>query len=146
MGNRVVVVVAALVVALGALSTGGVVRNQAVAEASGATHTVATALADGPGPLPAFWTAPDGGLRRGQIDAPVGTRLGGTLDLWVDRTGEPVAPRGRAAAANAGLVAGLLVLAAGWLPLGAGVLLRRARRRRALDREWVAVAPVWRLS
>jgi hypothetical protein len=140
MTNRVAVVVVAVIVGLAAVLTGEAVRNQAVAEASGAAHTVATALAAGPGPVPAFWTAPDGGVRRGQIDAPAGTDTGRTVDLWVDGTGAPVAPRGLAEAGVEGLLAGLLVLVGGWLPLAACVLVRR---RGALDREWAAVAPRW---
>lgn len=96
----------------------------------------------------ARWQLPGQSPRSGQILAPVGTRAGGTVTVWIDASGAVTSPppdhRDIAgdvtiAAMVAGLVTSLLVLASNAL---ARRVLDRGRLR-AWDAEWRATGPLW---
>lgn len=99
-------------------------------------------------PVRARWTATDGARRTGDIIAPPGTRVGRTVLMWVDASGQPtgrplqlaqVAGQAIDAAAMAATAAFSALLCAG--VLGRWVLFRR--RLAAWDAEWRAVGPRW---
>lgn len=96
----------------------------------------------------ARWTAPDGRQRRGEVPAPVGSRAGRTVSIWVDSTGELVYPpigesqiasRVIAVIALTPAVLGVVLLIVLWLARSA------LDRRRLKDwaAEWSAVEPEW---
>lgn len=96
----------------------------------------------------ARWRAPDGQARTGEVFVTAGALAGGTVRIWIDRTGRLVNPpltrsqvAGRTQLAVGVAVAGLatLLAAAGWLT-------RRSLDRRRLagwDAEWLANGPRW---
>jgi hypothetical protein len=99
-------------------------------------------------PVPARWVTPDGSERTGTVSATGGAKSGDTVQVWIDRSGNPTAaPITTTAAAT--LV--ILTAAGAWLALGALlgaswliVRWRLGRRRLAdWDRDWQRVEPRW---
>ncbi|MFI5064296.1 MAG: hypothetical protein ACHP9Z_10000 [Streptosporangiales bacterium] len=96
----------------------------------------------------ARWTAPDGQVRTGGVSAVPGARVGSTVRIWVDSTGEQTGPplrqdqaTGQAflATVTAPLVLGAILLCAASLTIQA-----LDRRRLALwDADWQATEPRW---
>jgi hypothetical protein len=96
----------------------------------------------------ARWRAPDGRTRTGEVFVTADAIAGGTVRVWVDRTGQLATPpltrdqvSGRIQLAAGTAVAGLAVVlaAAGWLT-------RRyldRRRLAAWDADWLANGPRW---
>jgi hypothetical protein len=96
----------------------------------------------------ARWTAPDGQQRRGEVPAPVGSKAGGIVSIWVDSTGQLVYPPiGESQIASRVIAVIALTPAA----LGVVLLIVLWLARSALDRrrlkdwaaEWSAVEPEW---
>lgn len=96
----------------------------------------------------ARWTAPDGHVVARQIPVPSGTAVGGTLQVWTDRAGDPTtAPlldsqvAGQTAFGEAlGVITPAVVI------IAAGALARRAlnkSRMAAWDADWQATGPRW---
>lgn len=96
----------------------------------------------------ARWTAPDGHTVAHQIPVPSGTAVGGTLQVWTDRAGDPTtAPlldsqvAGQTAFGEAlGVITPAVVI------IAAGALARRAlnkSRMAAWDADWQATGPRW---
>jgi hypothetical protein len=99
-------------------------------------------------PALARWTAPNGSLRTGLVDADSGGRAGTMVTIWTDETGRPIgqAPRrgqvttqAALAAVDAAIVLGIVLLVAGTLAL------RSVNRRKlaAWDAAWQVVGPQW---
>jgi len=96
----------------------------------------------------ARWTAPDGTKRAGWVRAPASAWAGGTVRLWVDRSGRLTDPP-----LTTSQVTNRTILAAVGAPtaaaialLGAGVLARWVLDRRRLaawDAEWRVTGPRW---
>jgi hypothetical protein len=96
----------------------------------------------------ARWTAPDGRHRTGEVPAPVGSRAGRQLIIWVNNPGQLVYPpigEGQIASRVIAVVAltpailAVILLAVGWL-------IRRLLDRRRISgwaSEWSAVEPLW---
>ena len=96
----------------------------------------------------ARWRAPEGRTRTGEVFVTADALAGGTVRVWVDRTGQLADPpltrdqvTGRTQFAAGTAVAGLAVVlaAAGWLT-------RRSLDRRRLagwDADWLANGPRW---
>jgi len=96
----------------------------------------------------ARWTAPGGSVHTGYVEAPAGSRAGGTVPVWLDRTGRFTAPpltRSQAqglmlmTAAFAPAVLALLLLAVMGL---VGLILER-RRLASWKQAWSAIEPQW---
>lgn len=96
----------------------------------------------------ARWTAPDGQQQIGNVPAPVGSKAGRTVYIWVDRTGQlayppigesQIASRVIAVIALTPAALGIVLLIAAWL--ARSVLDRR--RLRDWAAEWSAVEPEW---
>jgi hypothetical protein len=96
----------------------------------------------------ARWAVPDGPVRTGYVQAPVGSQKGSTVPVWIDRSGRPTEPplppsqiRGwvlmMAVLGPAALA--LLLLAA------MGILARILDRRRLASwgQAWSAIGPQW---
>ncbi len=105
-------------------------------------------VVDGGAAADAWWKAPDGQVRTGQVVAPAGAPAGSTVMVWVSQSGQlantPLQRyqvTGRANAARALAVVGLAVtlLFAGWAARWA---LDR-RRLAAWDAEWLVNEPRW---
>jgi hypothetical protein len=96
----------------------------------------------------ARWRAPDGQARTGEVIVTAGALTGGTVRIWIDRTGRLVNPpltrdqvAGRTQLAAGAAVAGLATILA-----ATGGLTRRSLDRRRLagwDAEWLANGPRW---
>jgi hypothetical protein len=102
----------------------------------------------GNGQVPAWWTAPDGTRRTGDVPAPAGTRAGSTIMVWVDEAGRLTGrPLQRWEVQNqAALAAMLAPIAVGLVVLGIGQLAHgwlRRRRLAAWDADWRATEPQW---
>ena len=96
----------------------------------------------------ARWTAPDGTVHTGPVDAPVGLRRGGTVTIWTDRSGHVLAPplRQDQVTSQAVLAAVVAPLVLGLVLVSAGTLTRRILDRRRLaawDADWRATGPQW---
>ncbi len=96
----------------------------------------------------ARWTAPDGRPRRGWVPAPAGAPAGGSVPVWVSRSGSLTGPplqtaqvQGQVAIAGVATVyvMGLLVCLAG----ATGRYLLQRRRLAGWERAWRAVEPQW---
>ncbi len=96
----------------------------------------------------ARWTAPDGQQRTGEVPAPVGSKAGRAVTIWVDSTGQLVYPpigesqiasRVIAVVALTPAVLGVALLIVLWL--ARSVLDRR--RLKDWAAEWSAVEPQW---
>jgi uncharacterized membrane protein YidH (DUF202 family) len=96
----------------------------------------------------ARWRAPDGQEVTHQVPVPAGTAVGGTLQVWTDRTGDATtAPLLDSQVANqtaAAEVLGVLVLA-GVLTLTGALARWRLNKRRmaAWAADWHATGPRW---
>ena len=99
-------------------------------------------------PVAARWVAPDGSERAGTVSAAGGAKIGDTVQIWVDRSGDltaaPMSSTGAAllvvVAVTGVWVAIGAVLAACWLT----VRWRLGRRRIAgWDHDWKRVEPHW---
>jgi hypothetical protein len=94
----------------------------------------------------ASWIASDGTARSGQVTAPSGLPAGTMVEVWIDRSGTPIAPPDRpSGAVGTGILVGA-VLWLGWGIVLAAVfrlsVLSLDRGRRAdWDREWLKLAP-----
>lgn len=98
--------------------------------------------------LKARWTAPDGAPRTGEVFAPPAARSGGTVMIWVDRSGGlTVAPLTRSQVASQAWLAafiGPLVLLLMLVIAGSAAHAMLDRRRLAAwDAEWRAAGPQW---
>jgi hypothetical protein len=96
----------------------------------------------------ARWTAPDGQRRIGQVPAPVGSKAGRAVSVWVDSAGQLVYPPiGESQIASRVIAVVALTPAA----LGVMLLIVLWLAKSALDRrrlkdwaaEWSAVEPQW---
>jgi hypothetical protein len=96
----------------------------------------------------AQWTAPDGQRRIGQVPAPVGSKAGRAVSIWVDTAGQLVYPpigesqiasRVIAVVALTPAALGVMLLIVLWL--AKSVLDRR--RLKDWAAEWSAVEPQW---
>ena len=96
----------------------------------------------------ARWTVPGGPVRTGLVQAPVGSRAGSTVPVWLDRSGRPTAPplppsqiRGWVL-----MMAVLAPAALALLLLAVGAVLGRILYRRRLSswgQAWSAIEPQW---
>ena len=96
----------------------------------------------------ARWTAPDGTVRTGQIDAPVGLQHGSKLTIWTDRSGHVLAPplRQDQVTSQAVLATVVATLVLATVLISAGTLTRRILDRQRLaawDADWRATGPQW---
>ena len=96
----------------------------------------------------ARWTAPDGTVRQGRVEASSGTRAGSTVLIWVNQacrlTGPPLRPEQVTGQRVLAMV--LAPFALGGFLLGAGALGLQAldrRRLEAWDAEWRGTGPRW---
>jgi hypothetical protein len=102
----------------------------------------------GLGWVKARWTVPGGSVRTGYVQAWVGSRAGSTVPVWLDRSGELIAPPLPRSQIQ-GWVLMMTVLAAAVLALlllAAMGLLGRALERQRLaswEQAWSAVEPQW---
>jgi hypothetical protein len=112
-----------------------------------------TVVPDAPGQVASrvkvTWTDPAGWPREGQTFAPIGTRDGSEITIWLDRSGAiSKPPRAAGDSAAIGGAVGLGTAMVSWLliaGLGRLALVPLNRRRlRAWDRAWAEVAPRWR--
>lgn len=98
--------------------------------------------------VPARWTAPDGHTTTGLIAVDADASAGDHRTLWVDSSGDLVAPPlGEAQVVFLAIAAGVGVDAAaiaGFYGLSRGTQHLVARRRwRAMDTEWAELEPQW---
>ncbi len=96
----------------------------------------------------ARWTAPDGTVHTGLVDALVGQRRGSTVAVWTDRSGRVLAPpiRPDQVTSQAILAAVVAPLVLGIVLISAGALTRRAldrHRMAAWDADWRVTGPQW---
>ena len=154
-------VVMAVPIALAvATATGSQIRTVADAEAASRHQVSATLVDDAAAPsvrdaehaaltvrVEATWRGPTG-MRNGMVRAPVATKAGSTVDIWVDDSGAlTTAPMdssgivGRAVLASLATFGGISAVA-GLGYLGTCRLLERGRMRR-WGHDWSVVEPVW---
>ncbi len=96
----------------------------------------------------ARWTAPDGTVRRGYVEAASGARAGSTVLIWVNRAGQLTGPPLRHDQVTGQEMVGMVIapFALGGLLLCAAALGLQAvdrRRLNAWDAEWRGVGPRW---
>lgn len=96
----------------------------------------------------AWWRAPDGVRRTGQVYPPAGSTAGTTVRVWVDADGwQATPPLETAQVQGQGVLASVLtVMAVAALLWGAGLAVHVAadrRRMAAWDEEWRATGPKW---
>jgi uncharacterized membrane protein YidH (DUF202 family) len=145
-----------------ALATGawvhGMARHAQLVQEASSRQVTAVVLAVTPPPstngddsawqAQARWRAPDGREVTHEIPVPDGTAVGGTLQVWTDRTGDvATAPLLDSQVADQTAMAEVLgvVVLAGVLTL-AGALARwtlTRRRMTAWDADWRATGPRW---
>lgn len=99
-------------------------------------------------PISAQWNGQDGRSHIGTVNATDGARSGDQLSIWIDSSGELIAPP-----ISTGTAAVLMVVAtaAAWLACGAlliglwSVIRWRLNKRRFLDwdTQWETIEPVW---
>lgn len=102
----------------------------------------------GPAKAEARWRLPNGTTRTGLVEAQEGSKAGAEVDIWLDRSGNPMdAPLSAADIA----AVGVLVVVFGWLGavgllagfcVGLHHLLDR-HRYRTWDAEWARGEPGW---
>jgi hypothetical protein len=98
--------------------------------------------------VPAWWTAPDGTSRTGEVHAPANAVAGSTVPVWIDRSGRPVSSLVQPSDVVDGIVLAAS-LAAGAVAVALAVLGFLARwaldRRRlaAWDARWAVTGPQW---
>jgi hypothetical protein len=94
------------------------------------------------------WRAPDGREVTDEIPVPFGTTVGGTLQVWTDRTGDfttaPLADSQVAGQTTLGEALGVTA-AAGVLTVAVALARRSFNKRRmaAWDADWHATSPHW---
>ncbi|MGY1616203.1 hypothetical protein ACI797_05605 [Geodermatophilus sp. SYSU D00691] len=137
--------------------TSGTLHAVAAEQAATRHPTSATLLADaregeGPAtpavPTPATWLGPDGLGYTGEVDAPVGSRSGTTVDVWVDDDGRLTdEPLTGGEATGQGVVLGVLTALGLVIAALSGHLvvlwLLERRRDRRWEQGWAAVEPLW---
>lgn len=98
----------------------------------------------GGGLTAAWWTAPDGHRRRGQVRATASAKAGTTVPIWVDAAGRPLGPPPDAAQLRieATVTALLIVSVAGLFSTVTFLFFRRGLDR-ARHRQWAAA---WALA
>jgi hypothetical protein len=98
--------------------------------------------------VPARWTAPDGRVRKGEIDVTNGVAAGQKVAIWVDQTGLPTGPPLTHRAVTARTVIGaaiapiVLGIVLGFVA-GAGRWVFDRRRLARWDSAWASVGPHW---
>ncbi|MEU6610877.1 hypothetical protein ABZ922_38590 [Streptomyces shenzhenensis] len=95
------------------------------------------------------WTAPDGSAHTGQAWVAAGAPAGTPVTVWTDPQGRLVTRPASPAQARlgAGLVGGLVGVAAGGVPCLMGLALHgrlERYRMRQWDAEWARLGPQWR--
>jgi hypothetical protein len=98
--------------------------------------------------VPARWQMPDGTVRTGVVQASNGLKAGAEVSVWLDESGQPMAPPlSTADAVMTGVVTALFgwCVAVGLLALACWALHRALDRRRyrAWQTEWARVEPEW---
>ena len=96
----------------------------------------------------ARWTAPDGTVRQGYVEAASGTRAGSTVLIWVNQSGRLTGPPLRPDQVTGQEVLAMVIapFALGGFLLCAGALGLQAVDRRRLDAwgaEWRGIGPRW---
>ena len=98
--------------------------------------------------VPARWSGPDGQQRSGEVPAPLGSRAGQRVQVWVDGSGRPTGPpllgsdltrRVIGAEVLAAVALGVLLFS---LACSARWLLNR-RRLAAWEAAWASIGPRW---
>lgn len=96
----------------------------------------------------ARWKLPSGALHTGYVEAPTGSQAGSTVQVWLDRSGKPVAPpllRSQVQgwvfmmAVLAPVLLGLVLL----IVMGVTGRILERRRLAAWERAWSTVEPQW---
>jgi hypothetical protein len=98
--------------------------------------------------VPAWWTAPNGARRTGEVTAAAGARAGSTVTIWTSYAGRQTGPPLRhSQVEDRAVLTGVgAVLAVAMVTLAGGVLTRRVidrRRLAAWESEWNAAGPRW---
>jgi hypothetical protein len=95
----------------------------------------------------ARWTAPDGQARTGLVTVPGTAKVGSTVLVWTDPSGQLVAPLPRAEiAARSTLAAATAVTILAVTLILVAVLVRRALNGHRLanwEADWLATGPHW---
>lgn len=127
----------------------GLERTPAVARLLAASPTIPSIYAtNNPVMVAASWQDRSGAGQTGTVTAPQGLRAGGTVGIWIDRSGAVVpAPTSAGDALPAVVVAAGIVLGAGvsvlvclWALMRWAILACNCAR---WEREWRQVSPVW---
>lgn len=96
----------------------------------------------------ARWTAPDGTVRTGSVQAPLGARAGSTVLVWTDRSGRLTNPplqhsQIRGWVLMIGVIAPVLLALLLMVVLGICRQLLERRRMASWEQAWSAVEPHW---
>ena len=98
--------------------------------------------------VPARWTAPDGTVHTGQVQAPAGTRAGSTVRVWTDQRGRLTDPplqhsQVRGWVLMIAIIAPVLLALLLMAVLGLSRQMLERRRMARWEEAWSAVEPHW---